>query len=411
VPKKKAVKILALAALPALAAGILLIPKTNAAKTPFQTEILARGDIEALVATTGTISALDTVDIGSQVSGRIARLGADFNSRVTSGQIMAEIDPDPLRAKVDSDQADYEAALAALEKARVTLTTARNKWERTRELFDHHLVSREDEEAAESDYKSSQLACQVAEEGVVRAERELDLSRTNLSYAVIRSPIDGTVINRAVSVGQTVAAGFQAPVLFQVASDLAKMQVECNVDEADIGRVKEGNPAVFTVQAFPDEEFSAVVRQVRFSATTTENVVTYAVIMDVSNPELKLRPGMTASVSILTGVARGVLLVPNAALGFTPSPLPTETSSLAAEMRRQSGKGHSIVWIVEGTGEIRPYVVKTGLAGKMYTELAAGDLREGQKIIVNKGSSVSTRDDFPPPPPMGGPPPPPPPGR
>jgi HlyD family secretion protein len=315
--------------------GYTLIKKGKAEEIKYRTETLAKGDIESLVVTSGTINPVDIIEIGSQVSGKIEKLYADFNSEVKTGQIVAELDQSILKSKVDQNAANYQSALARLEQAKVTLENAKRKNERTQDLFSRDLVSFEEKETAEANYVAARVGLQTSESSVAQAKSQLDSSKVDLSYAIIRSPIDGTVVTRSVNVGQTVAASMQAPVLFKVASDLTKMQVQCAVDEADIGRVKDGQKVRFTVDAFQGEIFNGEIRQVRNSPTTTQNVVTYPTIIDAPNPSLKLRPGMTATVSIITGEAHGVLRVPNTALRFTPQIPQEERDKLLAEARGQ----------------------------------------------------------------------------
>jgi HlyD family secretion protein len=318
--------------------GYSLIKKGKSEEVKYRTETLAKGDIESLVVTSGTINPVDIIEIGSQVSGKIVKLHADFNSMVKAGQIVAELDQEILKSKVEQNQANYQSRLASLEQAKVTLDNAKKKNQRSKDLFARELIPLEEKEAAEAAEIGAKVGLQNAEANVSTAKSQLDSSKVDLSYAIIRSPIDGMVITRSVNVGQTVAASMSAPVLFKVASDLAKMQVQCAVDEADIGRVKEKQKVRFTVDAFQGEVFSGEIRQVRNSPTTAQNVVTYQTIIDAANPDLKLRPGMTATVSIITGEARGVLKVSNSALRFTP-PLPKEQmDKLLADARGSMGQ-------------------------------------------------------------------------
>lgn len=437
-----------------VAAGIILgfslFKKDKADPSAYRTEALTKGDIEALVVTSGTINPVDIIEIGSQVSGKIIRLHADFNSVVTAGQIVAELDQEILKSKVEQNEASYQSRKASLEQAKVTLENAKKKWDRTQDLFGRELVSFEEKENAEASYIGAKVGLQQAEASLAQQKAALDQSKVDLSYAIIRSPIDGTVITRNVNIGQTVAASMNAPLLFKVASDLTKMQVKCAVDEADIGRVKESQKVRFSVDAFQGEVFNGDILQVRNSPTTSQNVVTYEVIINASNPEKKLRPGMTATVSIITGEARGVIKIPNAALRFTPNLPKEELDKLLEEMRaslqakrqadgqgqapaqapqgegqvqqvrpqgesqgRQGGgqrpdfssmtpeqrqqfaqrarrTGGSQVWILDETGKIRPIPVRTGITDNSYTALAGGDLlKEGMKIILGVGGATT----------------------
>jgi len=441
-----------------VAAGIILgfslfkKDKTDAAL--YRTEALTKGDIEALVVTSGTINPVDIIEIGSQVSGKIVKLHADFNSVVTAGQVVAELDQEILKSKVEQNEASYQSRKASVEQSKVTLENAKKKWDRTQDLFSRELVSFEEKENAEAIYIGAKVGLQQSEASLAQQKAALDQSKVDLSYAIIRSPIDGTVITRNVNVGQTVAASMNAPLLFKVASDLTKMQVKCAVDEADIGRVKESQKVRFSVDAFQGEVFNGDILQVRNSPTTSQNVVTYEVIINASNPEKKLRPGMTATVSIITGEARGVIKIPNAALRFTPNLPKEEIDKLLEEMRaslqakrqadgqgqpagqtpgqtpqgegqtqvRPQGEGQGRgqggqrpdfasmtpeqrqqfaqrvrrasggqVWILEDTGRIRPIPVRTGITDNSYTALAGGDLlKEGMKIILGSGNGTTT---------------------
>jgi HlyD family secretion protein len=407
--KRRAIRMLTLAVVGAAALGFAFIQKAKPARVNYQFDVLTRGDIESMVVTSGTINPIVMVDVGSQVSGRIEKLYVDFNSLVKKGQIIAQLDMKPLKLQAEQNEANYKSEVAALDRAKATLDQLKKRYDRDLILFEKKLLSPQDKDAAEASYLGGRADVTAAEAGLTRARAQLDQSRVNLDYAIIRSPTDGIVINREVSEGQTLQASFSAPVLYQIATDLTKMKVACSVDEADISKVKEGQIASFTVQAFPDETFNGTVQQVQFENQTTSNVVTYTTIVTVDNPEIKLRPGMTATVSIKTGEIHGILMVPNSALRFMPLQLPVETSHQVAEMRRRPGNGNGIVWIMDDQGRLKPCFVQTGLSDKTYSECLAGDLKEGQKVVVGKVSAVSTIDNFlPPPPPMGGPPPPPP---
>jgi HlyD family secretion protein len=263
------------------------------------------------------------------------------DSRIKEGEIIAKIDQSSFLTRVEQNRANYHSAIAALEKARVTLETDKKKYERALELFEKNLISYEEKESTETQYLSARADLQSAEARLEEAKSQLDSSEVDLAHAIIKSPIDGIVINREVSVGQTVAASFQAPVFFQIANDISNMQVECSVDEADIGKVKEGQKVRFTVDAFPEESFKGVVTQVRYSPEIIQNVVTYTTIVEVKNPDLKLRPGMTATVSIVVGEAKDVLRVPNATLRFTPQLSPEEMRMLSEDIHRQTEEGRN----------------------------------------------------------------------
>lgn len=434
--------------------GLTVFKNGKNGVTAYRKEALARGDIEALVVTTGTLNPIEIVDVGSQVSGKVDKLYADFNSQVTSGQVVAELDQDLLKMKVQQSEANYQSAVASLDRAKVTLGTSENQYERAKSLFAKNLVSIEEKEAAEAAFLGAKSDVTSAEARLAQAKSQLDSSKVDLSYSIIRSPVDGIVITRKINIGQTVQASFQAPVLFQVATDLTKMKVECSVDEADIGKVKENQVVRFTVEAFPDETFRGTVSQVRYSPETVQNVVTYTTIVNVENPEKKLRPGMTATVSIIVGEAKNVLRVPNAALRFTPNLPAEEMQKLFKEMgdrmqaRRQAeggagapaaggpavapgapsgapaqgqspaqsqafgpggrqgmaafGGGNGVapggtqrkqpsrVWVQDKDGKLRMVFLRPGVTDNSYTEVVRGELKEGDEVLLGEASMAKT---------------------
>ena len=311
--------------------GLTVFKSGKNGKVEYRTEVIGKGDIEALVVTSGTLNPIETVDVGAQVSGKIEKLYADFNSVVKKGDVVAELDQEPLRMKIDQNEANYKSRVASLERSKVQLQTAEKSLERAKTLFAKELISIEEMDAAEANFLNAKSDLVSSEATVAQAKSTLDLSKVDLGYSVIKAPVDGVVITRKVNIGQTLQSSYAAPVLFQVATDLTKMKVECSVDESDIGKVKEGQKVRFTVEAYPNESFNGVVQQVRFSPETVQNVVTYTTIVNVDNPEKKLLPGMTATVSIIVGEAKGVLRVSNAALRFTPTLSPEE---LAAKHER-----------------------------------------------------------------------------
>jgi HlyD family secretion protein len=400
----------------------------------FKTEAIKKGNIEALVVTTGTLNPVTTVDVGSQVSGKIENIYVDFNSEVKEGQVIAKIEQSAFLARLQQNKANYQSAVAGVEKAKVTLDNHKKKYDRSLDLFNKELISYEEKEAAETQYYSSKADLQSAEAKLEQAKSQLDSSEVDLEFTIIKSPIDGVIINRNVNVGQTVAASFQAPLLFQIANDLSKMQVECSVDEADIGKVKEGQRVTFTVDAFPDDNFTGTVSQVRYSPEVVQNVVTYTTIVAVENPEMKLRPGMTATVSMVVGEAKDKLLVPNSALRFTPQFTQEEMQEMFAAMKRErqsnradsaqtggvatvqqgsqsfpsgfqpgrNGQGTGMsqrkdvgrVWVVGENGKLKPIMLRIGVTDNSYTELVRGQLEEGQEVItgVNQGEGGGNPD-------------------
>ncbi len=326
-------------------------------QAPYKTEAVSRGDIEALVIASGTLNPVDAIDLGTQVSGRIAKIYVDFNSRVKAGQLVAELDQATYETRLEQNKANYKTALAALDRASVTLENAKRSHDRALSLFEKNLISYEEKDTAETTYLNAKSDVKSAEARVDQAKSQVDSSQVDLNYCIIRSPIDGVVISRNVNVGQTVASQFTAPVLFKVANDLTKMQVECSIDEADIGRVKEGQGVRFSVDAYSNETFVGDVTQVRYSPTVTSGVVTYTAIVTVSNPELKLRPGMTATASIITGQAQNALKVPNSALRFTPNLTAEEMQKIMKstfEAMRPKAGGGAADPAKQGGGQVQP---------------------------------------------------------
>ena len=449
--KKAIIGIIVVVAIAGAILGWSIVKNNKNDVVKYREEAISKGDIEALVITSGTLNPVTIVEVGSQVSGKIAKLYVDFNSQVKEGQIVAELDQSILKSRVEQNQANYLSAVASLEKARVTLDNLQKKYERALSLFEKNLISYEEKEAAEANYLGAKADLQSAEARVEQAKSQVESSKVDLGYAVIRSPIDGVVISRNINIGQTVQASYQAPKLFEVANDLSKMQVECSVDEADIGKVKEGQKVRFTVDAFPDDTFNGTVKQVRFSPTVTQNVVTYTTIAGVDNQGLKLRPGMTATVSIITGEAKGVLRVSNAALRFTPNLPPEELGKIMKEagekmfakrqaegqtqgqeagrlqqltqgagqqggprMNFSQGGGNpqgmpgqagmrrkpSMVWYLDKNGKLNIAFIRPGVTDNSYTEILRSDLKEGQKVIIGLESGPAATTASNPRPPM-----------
>jgi HlyD family secretion protein len=420
--------------------GLTVFRNGKNGEIKYKTETLARGDVEALVVTSGTLNPIEIVDVGAQVSGKIEKLYADFNSPVTKGQIVAELDQEPLKMKIDQNEANFKSRMASLERSKVSLSQAEKGYERAKALFAKALLSIEEIEASEAAYLGAKSDLISAEASLAQAKSTLDLSKVDLAYAVIRAPVDGVIITRKVNVGQTLQSNYAAPVLFQVATDLTKMKVECSVDESDIGKVKEGQKVRFTVEAYQNETFNGIVQQVRFSPETVQNVVTYTTIVNVENPEKKLLPGMTATVSIIVGEAKGVLRVSNAALRFTPNLSPEELAKMAQEMRdrmmaqrqaqggqpgaaapgaatpgaaaagagaQPAGQGGQVafnrqggmpgggegqagrvrqqaprVWLLDKDGKLKMSFLRTGVSDTSYSEILRGELKEGDVVIT-----------------------------
>jgi len=355
-------------------------------QTPrFKTEAVTRGSIISQVIATGTVNPVTLVQVGSQVSGTILKLYADFNSVVRNGQTIAQIDPALFQAKVDQSEADLKNALAALEKEKASLADSLRTLNRYKNLFKDQLVSQNDLDQAQLKYDLSIAAVKVAEAQIATAKANLSSAKTNLDYTTIRSPVNGTVVSRNVDVGQTVAASLQAPTLFTIAQDLTNMQVDTNVDEADIGRLKMGQAASFTVDSYPGETFSAKIFQIRNAPTTVQNVVTYDVVLNVRNPELKLKPGMTANASIIIEEKDDVLRIPNSALRFK-MPIPPSKSKTIEELKKK-WKGLTMLWIFDSEKNPKPTFIKPGISDGKYTEIISGQLKEGDLVMTELLSS------------------------
>lgn len=386
----------------------LLLLSGGSAGVRYETEPVSRGDIVQSVSATGTVNPVTTVLVGTQVSGKIKALHADYNSVVKKGDLIAEIDPALFQAAVDQAKANLDNAKATLAKNQATLVDAQRTRDRYKDLLARHLVSQSDLDTSETAYLTAKATVDSSVTQIAQTQAALNQAQTNLFYTRILSPVDGTVISRNVDVGQTVAATFQTPTLFTIAVDLTKMQIDTSVDEADIGTIKEGEDADFTVDAFPEDTFHGTVFQVRNAATVVQNVVTYDVVVKVSNPDLKLRPGMTANVDIITSRARNVLRVPNAALRFVP-PLPAGAAARPAQAQAPAGApakppaagapsvGASArgprgpaVWILE-RGKPKRVPVKIGISDGNTTQLLEGDLKEGEPVITEAVSKAKPR--------------------
>ena len=371
-------------AVAALAAAWRFRPGAGEPALQLETATVERGRIVAKVTATGTLSALVTVQVGSQVSGRIAALHADYNSRVRKGQIIARIDPQLFQASVEQARANTVAARGNLAKAKAQALDAERQLGRTRELADRKLVAAADLDSAQANFDAAQASVEAAEGTVAQAKAALHQAEVNLAYTDIASPTNGVVISRNVDVGQTVAASLQAPTLFVIAEDLAKMQVDTSVAEADVGRLRAGMAASFSVDAYPGEIFHGRVRQVRNAPQTVQNVVTYDAVVDVANPELKLKPGMTATVTFVHDEKEDVVRVPNAAIRFRPPPgLRRAASSEPPQRRAPDDAGTKTVWVVRTPGKPEPVQIRTGISDGSVTELVAGELKPGDAVVTD----------------------------
>jgi HlyD family secretion protein len=371
--------------------------------TSFRLAKVERGDLLVTVTATGTVQPVTQVQVGTQVSGTIQKLFADFNSKVKEGEQVAQIDPAPFQARVDQDQANYLRAQADVERVKANLVQAEKDLARSKELAKRELISTADLDAATAAYDSLVAQVKVAEATVAQGKSTLQISTVNFGYTKIVSPIDGLVISRNVDVGQTVAASLSAPTLFVIADSLKKIQVQASVAEADIGKITLSQDVTFTVDAWRERPFSGKVSQVRLSPTTVQNVVTYTVLIDADNPEEKLLPGMTASVSFQVARHVAVLKIPNAALRFTPpADLLGDTAQAekggdkgaekAGEKDRdkpkgpgERGRGAGRVWIQDAaSGGIKavPILTVPGATDGSFTLYRSGDLQEGQELIT-----------------------------
>ncbi len=354
----------------------------------YRTEAVRRGDVNLQVSATGTLAAVTTVQVGSQVSGTISALYADFNDRVREKQVLAQLDPTFLKAQVAQSEAD-------LDRSRVALRQAERDHARQLPLREMGLASQAEIDATET-------ALDAARAAVKSSQAALERSQTNLRYATIASPIDGVVISRDVDVGQTVAASLSAPTLFTIAKDLTQMQLEAAVDEADIGMIAVGQQVDFTVDAFPEETFKGTVQQVRLAPQMVQNVVSYTVIVEVQNPEGKLLPGMTANATFLVDSETDVLKIPVAALRFNPGRGSGRTpAARPGEGANPNGLGsggppaaaRSSVFVLDPEGGLRPVPVVPGLSDGTFTAVSSDSLREGDLVVVGMDASNGAQMD------------------
>jgi HlyD family secretion protein len=426
--KKKRNIIFGIVALVLIAAAVIVFTSSKSSETMYRTVKLERGDISIVVTATGSLSADTTVQVGTQVSGTIAKLFVDFNSVVKKGKVIAIIDTTFLWTQV-------EDAEASLQRAVAQSSQTQRDYSRIQDLFKKNLASQADYDAAKTNYESA-----VAQQR--SAQAALDRARINLKYATIRAPISGVVISRNVDVGQTVAASLAAPTLFVIANDLTKMQVQASIDEADIGKIRVGQSVKFTVDAYPDHQFQGKVGQIRLQPNVVQNVVNYTVIIEAPNPDLKLMPGMTATITVLVDRRDDVLKLPSLALRFQPSAselaamresfqrdttrfrgmsggTPSEDSARAAEMRsrwlaqqgqrsqragsegsaseahgwagRGGSSGRSRVWVLDANKKLKPVPLRLGLSDGTNSEILDSPLKEGDEVVVGVLSDESSR--------------------
>ena len=347
-------------------------PSAGNNKSKFISADVDTGDVAQIVSATGTLNPVTVVNVGTRVSGLISKINVDFNSKVKQGDVLAEIDKAELETQVKQTQ-------SAVEQAKANLDLAKADYKRNQELFKQKYIAEADMQKAEATLKTSEAAYK-------NAQAELEKSKINLDYAVITSPVSGVVTSRAVDVGQTVAASFQTPTLFKIAEDLSKMQIIVSLSEADVGQVKEGLDATFTVDAYPDRQFTGTVNQVRLEPTNVQNVVTYSVVVDVDNKDLVLLPGMTAFVKVTTQSAKDVLRVPNAALQFKLASDKPEEKKIGKkpEGQKKPAEGSNRTIYVLDNNDAKPVKIKIGIKGNKFTEVAEGELKAGDKVVIDQ---------------------------
>ena len=410
----------------ALLAGLAMLTafRFESSKTPqYFTERVQKGDIQNVVQATGTINAVTTVQVGSEVSGMIEKLSADFNSHVKKDQVIAQIEPSlfqgallQAKANLADAQANLQAAKANLVKAQAAAVQAKQDYERNQALAKDGVIPAQQLDAAKATSEADDAAVGAAQAQVTQAVAQVQqnsaavtVAQTNLDHTIIKSPIDGTVIARSVDVGQTVAASLQAPTLFTIAQDLTKMQVYVSTDESDVGSIHTGQKVSFKVDAFPTQTFTGMVSAVRLNATSVQNVVTYTTVVDFDNPEMKLFPGMTAYVNVPVASANEVVKVPNGALRYTPDLTAQQIASLyqKAGIAASSGRGRNagqsqdqaataVVWKLAADKQLEPVQIKLGITDHTTTEVAQvmnGSLSQGDQVITgavaaNKSSAT-----------------------
>lgn len=384
--KKKTLIILAaIIALSAIVTYFVIARKSP--DETYRTAKIERGTIVSAVSSTGTLAAVVTVQVGTQVSGTIQKLYVDFNTPVKKGQVIAQIDPSLFNAQVEQTRGNFLNAQANVLKAQADLTDAKRTLERNRQLLKDGIVAQADFDTADARFQAAAATVKAAQASVTQTRGAFSQAQTNLHYATIKSPVDGIVVSRNVDVGQTVAASFQTPTLFTIAQDLTKMEIDTSVDEADISRVKVGQPVSFTVDAYPEGRFTGKVTQVRNAPVVTQNVVTYVVVVGVDNKDMKLKPGMTANVSIETAKKDNVLKIPSAALRFKPkSAKEAKTKPAAGTEQRKMKKeaGAQKVYLLGPDNKPVPVQIKTGISNDGQVELVEGALKENDEVIIEQ---------------------------
>lgn len=365
----------------------------------YVTATVGIGDVIETVQATGAVQPVLQVNVGAQVNGRVTEVNVDFNSVVKKGEVLAVIDPTLYGQQVTQVESNLAAQRAQLDSAKATLETNRVNYDRVQKLFAQNLASRADVDTAKGQYDVALASVASAKAAIGATNAQLSQSETNVGFTKIYSPVDGVVVTRSIDPGATVNASFQSPVLFVIAQDLRKMRVLADIDEADVGKLHEHTPAEAVVDAFPGETFHGVVAQVRYSPNTVSGVVTYSAVVDVDNPEEKLRPGMTATVTIHTREAKGVPRIPNAALRFKPTPETGAdggpvTPPPEAPLGKGQGRVHVLVDDKPGQEKAEERIVAIGVTDGLYTALVDGSLPVGTKVITDELDQKKKKGPF-----------------
>jgi len=397
---RKAIWILSVLAVAIAIGGYVFFSGERKTPIRYKSVPIQRGAIVSAITATGSINPMTTVQVGSQVSGMIESLHADFNSSVTKGQVVARIDPFPYRAKRDQASANLSNAKAVLIKAKVDLSQRKRELDRVQSLLKQEFVSQAEVDTALTAHEGAIATLAVSEAAVKQAAAALEAAELDLTYTVIRSPVDGNVISRMVEVGQRLSASFSIPMLFLIAEDLTQMQVDAAVSESDIGGMSIGKEATFTVDAYPGVQFQGRVRQVRNAPVSVQNVVTYDVVIGVENKDLRLKPGMTANVAIIVAQKDDVLKVPNAALRFTPpksehiesiGSQAVPTAQISSRGRDDEQPSVKRVWKLTASGDPEAVPVQVGISDGNVTEIITNGMTEADEVIIGIEMSRNVR--------------------
>ncbi|WP_246658220.1 efflux RND transporter periplasmic adaptor subunit [Rhizobium sp. FKY42] len=385
--------------LAAMVSAGYLYSENRQATVIYKTIPAKRGDLDVMVTATGSVQPTNKVEISSELSGTIRKVNVTFNSPVSAGEVLAELDTNKLQADVQSARAKLASAKANVLKAEAELGSAKTQLERLKSLVTNRISSQQELDTAQYAYDAALATREINQSSVLSSEADLKLAEVNLGKARIVSPIDGVILTRAVEPGQTVASSLSAPVLFTIAGDLKEMELQVSVDEADVGQVREGQHANFRVDAYPDRTFPARIEAVRFASETVSNVVTYKAVLAVDNGALLLRPGMTATADIVVQSVKDALLIPNMALRYSPAPTATQESgsilnrlfrtprppgasrNRSTQDAESAGKQSRTIWVQRGD-EVQRIVIETGATDGQFTIVKSGDIREGDELIT-----------------------------